>query len=303
MSTEIRRIAVGRRGKAAAPSRATPRTVQAPGPSGASQIVLEDIYLRPDLIDREVFPNRQSAHIRSPWILSTKWWLRQGIYISLYVNPLEASWSMPRRETMVKTKAGTVRNVWRNRYRKSSYDEFTINFTFQAGNIMPGQPYGEFEDKDTRLANPSVPNGLNNFYSFLEMIDQPALLGTEENRHIIYYRSRTFPRLYMEGFFAPEPITFSDSATNGNTIQWSHSFIVYKTSPKINKSSDMARVYQSWVREYAAMEVVPLVLQEAEVRRGLGTYETLRTATNTPTKPGATAGGIYSDSIGLPDLG
>jgi hypothetical protein len=91
----------------------------------------------------------------------------------------------------------------------------------------------------------------------MEMLDQPALLGTEENRHIIYYRSRIFPQMYMEGYFSPEPMAFNDSAMNGNTVQWTHAFHVYRTSPRINSAEDMSRVYWSWVRERGGDEVIP----------------------------------------------
>jgi hypothetical protein len=209
---------------------------------------------------------------------------------------------MPRRETMVKTKAGLVRNVWRNRFRRSAYDEFTINITFQSGNIIPGQPYDPSEDGDSRLAVPSVPSGLSNFYQFMEMLDQPELLGTTENRHIIYYRSRIFPQMYMEGYFSPEPMNFTDSAVNGNMVQWTHTFNVYRTSPRINSAEDMSRVYWSWVREYGANEVVPESRAErpAKIPTPPPTQvpETLQTVPRTPSTSTVSAGNVFEGTPG-----
>jgi hypothetical protein len=56
---------------------------------------------------------------------------------------------------------------------------------------------------------PPVPPGLVDFYKFMEMVDQPMLLGQLENRHHIYYRSRVFPGIHLEGYFVGEtPISF-----------------------------------------------------------------------------------------------
>lgn len=294
----LRRIAIGKRGKAADPKKSQGKSIKFPGPSGVSQTTLEEIYVRPETIDRDMFPNRSSVHIRSPWIVSTKQWLRQGRFISLFVNPSETTWQMPRRETMVKTKAGLVRNVWRNRFRRSYYDEFSINITFQAGNIMPGQPYGPFESIETRMAVPSVPNGLGNFYDFLEMLDQTALIGAEENRHIIYYRSRIFPQMYMEGYFSPEPLSFTDSSVNGNTVQWTQTFNVYRTSPRINNADDMNRVYWSWVRERAAGEIFSQ-RDTTEVRREHERAEKLPETVELAPRAGPFAEGI-GPSLALP---
>lgn len=304
MSLKLRRVVVGKRGRAASPKKAQRKSRRFPGPSRANQSTLEEIYVRRGLIERDRFPHRLSSHFRSSWIVSTTKWLRHGRFIALYVNPSETSWSLPRRETMVKTKAGLVRNVWRNRFRRSYYDEFTINITFQSGNIIPGQPYGPFEDKDSRLAVPSVPSGLSNFYQFMEMLDQEALIGTEENRHIIYYRSRVFPQMYMEGYFSPEPMSFTDSAMNGNTVQWTHTFNVYRTSPRINSAEDMSRVYWSWVREHGANEVVPEVQPRRPTSPLVAAPETLQVAPRSDPGPDATAGGVYSGpGVGeLPEL-
>ena len=265
------------------------------------EAVIDDIYSRPKQIDRDLFPHREISHIRTPWIVSTKFWMRRGIFIPLFVNPAETSWQMPRRETMVKTKAGLVRNVWRNRFRRSYYDEFTINITFQSGNIMPGQPYPASEDRDSRLAVPSVPAGLRNFYMFMEMLDQEALLGTEENRHIIYYRSRIFPVMYMEGYFTPEPLAFTDSAANGNMVQWTHTFRVYRTSPRINSHLDMENVYHHWVRERASTEIVPpATIGIAAVAPPPADLvaETLGTLPRRPELPAATAGEPFRGPVG-----
>ncbi len=222
-------------------------------------------------VDKQKFAFRQITHSRSAWILSTRSWLTKGRYITLFANPSDVQWSMPKRGTVVKTAAGAVRNTWRNRWRNTYFDEMMLNITFQSGNIMPSAGLVDVDTRnDTEVAalasNPQVPPGLLNYYWFMHMVDQPKLLGTWENRHIIVMHSRVFPALRLEGFFTEEPISLSDSASNGNQVTWTASFQVYRTYPKISSATMMSRVYSEFVRDLALNEAIPSSrLRKAEV--------------------------------------
>jgi len=208
---------------------------------------------------------RDFVHERTPTIITTREQLHYGGYIRCWCNPSEANWSMSRRESMQKTAAGMVRNTWRNRSRDTYYDNFPVAFTFQAGNIMPSAPYN-FRDAGFGLLQrlraaaqvPLVPPGLNDFYKFLALTDSPALLGSQPNYHIVIYNSRVFPQLWMEGWFQPDGPSFTDSSQNGNTVTWTHTFLVVKTFPKLTTQSLMSGLYSDWVKNSGALgEALP----------------------------------------------
>lgn len=214
------------------------------------------------LEERLVHVPRLSRHARDPMILTTTHWMRTGKHVALFVNPRDMQWSLPRRGVVVKTQAGAVRNVWRNRYRGTYYDEGTVGITFQTGNIMPSAAYPDDSELATTdavsvaLASPRVPPGLLNFYRFLNLLDQPMLMGAAENRHIIFHRSRVFPDLYMEGFFTEDSLSFSEVVTDGNRLEWQATFQIYRTVPRLYSSTNLEMTYTNFVRSRAQDEVV-----------------------------------------------
>lgn len=233
--------------------------------AGAVNVELGNLFKREGT---RRFYTRHSQHVRNPMILSTRNWLRRGRYIPMFVNPREISWSVPRRETVVKTAAGAVRNTWRNRYRRTYLDEYMLNITFQTGNILPSSAYPEFVTPNPditqivqALDTPRLPPGLSNFYEFLALIDQPMLLGTDENRHVIVMYSRAFPLIRFEGYFTADPITWTESATGvdgGNQIVWQAQFQVYRSFPRITNFGMLERVYSSWVQKQGAGLALPI---------------------------------------------
>lgn len=215
--------------------------------------------------------NRISPHYRTPWVVTCKSWMYQNKAIELYANPSKISWSHGRRGTSVKTAAGTVRNVWYNHYRGTYYDEAELKVTFQSGNIMPFMAYlgGNYNFSDPAVYNnlinlkEAVPQGLLDFYRFKELLNEPAYLGPAENRHIMTYHSRVFPKMYLEGFFKDEdPITWEESAegggTAGNTLNWTATFVVYDSYPRLDSASQMIAAYSSWLAQEGMVEALPM---------------------------------------------
>lgn len=210
---------------------------------------------------------RYSRHYRDAMTITCASWERQNRKIYLFVNPQDVRWSIPRRGTVTKTAAGAVQNVWRNRYRGggrgSYFDEFTLNITFQTGNVMPFMAYPDQEfttrdQVDQAVANPGIPPGLDNFYEFLELLDVPMLWGSGENRHIITHHSRVFPDITFEGYFQiDQPITFPESSTDGNRLIWEATFMVYKTTPRISSFSALAGRYRSYLSKAGMSEAIP----------------------------------------------
>jgi len=237
-------------------------------PRGGSQGLRLDTLMTKNSRLRNRVVRNQFRHYNEPrsgMLLSTTSWMANGRYIQLFVNPRQISWSVPRRETVVKTAAGAVRNTWRNRYRNTYLDEFTLNITFQTGNIMPSagaidETYAQSiqgaTDFGLDFQNVQVPPGLENFYEFWELVDSPALLGAFENRHVIIMYTRAFPVLRLEGYFTGEPVTWEESADHANQLVWQANFQVYWTVPRLTSFSQMASTYQMWVNSQGRNEAL-----------------------------------------------
>lgn len=211
--------------------------------------------------------SRDFRQARTPWTVSCRSWLQTNEAINLYCNPSSVQWSLPRRGTSVKTAAGTIRSIWRNQHRHTYYDEGEITVTFQAGNIMPvmgyygsGIDFKNVEEVEGALAAGAIPPGLDDFYKFLSLMDAPATLGAAENRHILVYRSRVFPKLYLEGFFKDDvPITWAERADDtGNTIEWTATFQIYTSFPSFSNYAQLRDTYMSWISAEGAVEALPM---------------------------------------------
>lgn len=225
--------------------------------------ISEESFVNLNDLGQQKYPYRPARHHRKAWVVTCRNWLYRGIYIPLFVNPSDVQWSIPRRGTVQKTAAGTVRNTWRNRFRGTYFDEFNLNITFQTGNIMPSNAYFDkelttYDALKAAYERPQVPPGLYNFYRFLDLIDQPKLAGAYENRHIIIMYTRVFPTLRLEGFFTEEPITFAESDKDANQLNWTATFQVYRTFPKIQSSRLMTSMYREFVRSSSLREAIDM---------------------------------------------
>jgi len=222
---------------------------------------------------------RDFTGYRTPMVVTSTHWDRLQKQIRLFVNPREMTWNLAKRETVSKTAAGAIRNAWRNRYRGTYYDEPTINITFQTGNMMPGAGVPSYLFKPgyadvltSILRHPPVPPGIEDFYDFLELIDQPMLdQNNRENRHILRVNTRLFPRITLEGYFTQDPITFVETADAANSVTWNATFMVYKTSPKIwgrNAAEGLRNAYSNAILNHGAMsELLPQSFDLAEFNK------------------------------------
>jgi hypothetical protein len=153
--------------------------------------------------------------------------------IKFRANPAEVSWSMPQRSQEQKTKAGTVLHVWNDRDRKTYFNEPVITITFQSGNILPVTSI-----EDPTGNNPALPDGLNNFYEFMALVDEVKVLGDgRANLCYIDYNSLIFPRIRLWGFFNPNGISFVDQSSNPAQVNtWTASFTVYRSVPELGRA-------------------------------------------------------------------
>lgn len=164
-----------------------------------------------------------------------------------YANPKSVDWKISQRASETKTKSGTVLHVWRDRQRRTDYDDPKITITFQSGNIMPA--YSNAVSDSGLKGEPDLPvaPGLENFYRFLQLVDSSKISGGQANLIHILYRSRIFPSLVLTGFFDPQTVvSFTDSADNPFQVNsWSATFTIYSTVPALNNWGELANVFKT----------------------------------------------------------
>ena len=150
--------------------------------------------------------------------------------IKFRCNPSDVMWTMPQRSVEQKTKAGTVLHTWNDVERNSYFDEPTLTFKLQSGNILPSRSITD--------PNGSIPAGLNNFYEFMSLVDEVKVLDDgRANLCYIDYNSLIFPKIRLWGFWQPNGISFTDAAENHAQVNnWTASFTVYKSFPELGRT-------------------------------------------------------------------
>jgi len=192
---------------------------------------------------------------RTPWVMSTVEMIAKNEFISWYINPMDISWNMPQRSTIVKTMVGTCMHVWPKPGRNTFYDEPVLNLNLQTGNIQPnfnsvydetgGILAGDLIGKN--VGDWSMSGGLRNFYAFLQLYDAPKITTDgRPNYVVIKYNSHVFQNMTLFGWFEPDGIKFSDSSNEPSKVDaWSVSFIVLDTVPKVSNNQLMTLVNEA----------------------------------------------------------
>jgi hypothetical protein len=218
----------------------------------------------------------QTANMpRNPFILTCQQWIEEERYIIAAVNPSEIQWRLPQRAAAQKTRVGEIVHYWRDRFRGTFFDEPQLSIQFQSGNIMPmrtkplvrtgqrqqvvrtakpladGTRYEQEEVINVPIVGPDqedvrVPPGLDNFYEFLQLVDEQKILDNGDINYVyIIYNSRIFPNITLAGLFTPEGVSWSDSAGEPNQLNgWSATFTVYDSYPRLNDKSGLVRVFE-----------------------------------------------------------
>lgn len=222
--------------------------------------------------------NSVSNMPRTPFILTCQQWITDQRYIIASVNPSDVQWRLPQRASAQKTRVGEIVHYWRDRFRGTFFDEPQLTITFQTGNIMPMrtkplidvgvQDIGTIrspryfngvrqEDEvkvlsrpvkapDPSETKPTVPPGLDNFYEFLQLVDEQKILENGDINYVyLIYNSRIFPNMTLAGLFTPEGTSWTDSAGDPNQVGgWSATFTVYDSYPRLNDKSGLVRVFE-----------------------------------------------------------
>lgn len=201
---------------------------------------------------RESRDRDQQRHYRGPHlstgIATQQWWAdEQDKIIWTWVNPKSMTWGMPLRGAVQKTKGGEVRFLWPRRHAKNKkkiyFDTFPVNIVFQSGNILTAIA------QSTNLAGEhagDVPPGLDDFYHFLELMNEPPLLDDgSDNWHVISYNSPVFPSITLKGWFDPQSLSMAEEAEGVYGVQWSATMFVHTTTPPVWNATELRRMFGS----------------------------------------------------------
>lgn len=187
--------------------------------------------------------------------------------IKCWVNPSEMNWTLPQRGALQKVRGGTIRYLWRNRERKTFFDEFKVTISFASGNILPQERVSAyalsdnfdeiFYESSSRMKTATfaaadkeggaavTPPGLDNLYQFFSLLDEDPLTKTgRDNLHLIFHTSAVFPAILLKGYFDPAAgVTFTESAEGAWEVKWSAPFEILHTTPKITDLNGLRRIY------------------------------------------------------------
>lgn len=185
----------------------------------------------------------------TPMVITTENLAAQGRYLVFWSGPSNTQWSFQMRAAQQQTRSGTIYHTWRNSSRQTFFDEPTVNFTFQAGNIMPvrvreGTPQSNGGKRVSEAV--SLPGGLLDFYDFFEILNQPKILSDgRPNFVFIAYRSLVYPEIFLRGFFNPEGLQFSEDAQNPASVSWTAGFKIRSSEPPFWNTQQLVAAWRS----------------------------------------------------------
>jgi len=187
--------------------------------------------------DTEIAPDQtnRTTMFRTPFIMDCVSWRKKSRkQIVFRCNPNKVDYEWPIRGATQNVKSGKVFYWWRNKDKGSHFDLPAITFGFQSGNIMVLKD--NFDPKQS--PDLYVPEGLDNFYQFMSIVDEKKMLDDGTPNFItITHHSAIFPNLQLIGFFDPSsPITVSESVDEPSLITWSAKFLVHNSEPRFNNA-------------------------------------------------------------------
>ena len=188
----------------------------------------------------EHYDTRDFAGVRIPTLITTTKSLNNPKrVVSCWINPSQITRNVSQRGSLQNVQGGVVRYRWRNRHRDTFYDDPSFEYTFNSGNILP-------QRRDSR-ATIMVPPGLDNFYLFKDLLDEPNKTEDgKENFGIIYSATPAYPSLMVTGYFKPDAVSdVSESADNPWGVSWTAGFVVVNSTPSFFDVEQLRQAYCS----------------------------------------------------------
>jgi hypothetical protein len=194
-----------------------------------------------------------SGGVRVGFVLTSDLWRQEDRALVLHAGPASASWSLALRAQNEENKAGHARYAQARHAGHGNHDDPSltyfdlpkVQFQFQAGNILP---IPEFQNEV------SLAYGLQDFYKFFELLNQPPLIpaGQYEGKHNytwVFYTSLHFPQVTLKGYFDPEGLTWEDNAEAPTTLTWNASFLAHEMSPAPWEYDELSVAYRDFMRD------------------------------------------------------
>jgi hypothetical protein len=195
--------------------------------------------------------NRESHVSRSPLIITSTNWSTQspGRYIVFWAGPKEANWKFQLRGVEQQTRSGWIQHYWRDDKRSTFFDNPTIDFTFQSGNLVPVRLVSGVSANQAKVV--TLPPGLLDCYDFFELLDDKKILSNGQSNLIyIVYHSLVFPSITLYGYFNPEGVSIQESAETPDQLTWTAQFRVQGSSPRFYKKNDLV---STWNEQFSKL--------------------------------------------------
>jgi len=198
--------------------------------------------------DNRVVPGRPFSGPRLSTVVSTEQHLRTSRtrkkqstrnIINCWVNPYSIDWSFPLRVATQETLAGEVAYTWRRRPKvkapRKLFGIGTANITFQTGSIY---------SRETGSNDGDVPPGLDDYYTFLRLVNEPLSLPDGSFNHfVVIHTSALFPTIILKGVIAPEGVTCAESAEGNYSQRWTATLRIYQTIPDLTRSTSLLKMF------------------------------------------------------------
>ncbi len=194
---------------------------------------------------------------RVGFVLTSEIWRKEGKAIALHAGPNAVNWSVPMRAGSEATKSGHVRFAQaRTKAATGShgqtsasntatyFDNPKMSLEFQTGNIMP---------IPLLLNEVQIPHGLDDFYLFMKLLNQPPLVpdGDDEGKHNyvwIFYTSLQFPNLVLRGYFDEQGVSWDDTADQPTHFTWRCDFTPHEMAPDLWQRDELVEAYQTFMK-------------------------------------------------------
>jgi hypothetical protein len=210
---------------------------------------------------RKPFAGSLNGDTRIGFVLTSDIWRKLDKAILLHAGPSSANWTVGLRASEEEIKSGHARFAQARNIASTAsvasngtnaaqsgstfWDLPRVGFEFQSGNIMP---------IPLLLDQVAVPYGLDDFYNFMDLLNQPPLVpsGDDEGKRNytwVFYTSLQFPQMVLRGFFDPAGVTWPDASESPTSFSWTADFTVFDASPNIWDRDELTTSYQSFMKE------------------------------------------------------
>jgi hypothetical protein len=207
-----------------------------------------------DINAARIYRGNKQANQYVPMILTTDFQVSRGDsgqHLLFWSGPQNTTWSFQQRGVIQQTRTGHIAHYWRDDKRSTFFDDPSVTFTFQTGNIMP------LRTLSGTGALTALPPGLLDYYDFFTFLDEPKILSDGRPNFInIVYHSMLYPTILLRGFFEPDSvITVTEDASRPASVSWSATFRIRSSDPPLTSGKQLQSAWLSNTPSASALPV------------------------------------------------